>query len=183
MLIVGALLFFGAHLVPNIGGIRTSLIEGLGEKAYMTVYSILSLIGITLMFVGRSRAGFELLWIGPQWLHIMTMVLMFVSLYCFLAMFMPTNIKKWVRHPMLTFMLLFGFAHLVSNGDVASLIFFGSLTVFSLFKIISLTKRKSADEFMEVSMGKDLIVLSTTFALYILVIYIHPFLANGIRVL
>jgi len=94
-------------------------------------------------------------------------------------MFMPTNVKKWVHHPMLTFMLLFGGGHLLSNGDVAALVFFGSLAIFSLFKIVSLSKRVPAESFAGVSLGKDLIVLASTFVVYIAVIYIHPYLANG----
>lgn len=179
MLMAGMVLFFGTHLVPNIAGVRAGLVNGLGEKSYMLGYTILSLVGITLMFIGRSRADFELLWVAPEWLHVATMILMFVSLYCFLAMFMSTNVKRWVHHPMLTFMLLFGVGHLLSNGDVAALVFFGSLAIFSLFKIISLSKRKPSEDFTSVSFGKDLIVLATTFVVYIAVIYIHPYLANG----
>jgi uncharacterized membrane protein len=183
MLMIGMALFFGTHLIPNIAGVRAGLVSSLGEKPYMLVYTALSLIGITLMFMGRLRADFELLWIAPGWLQIVTMMFMFVSLCCLLAMFMPTNLKKWVRHPMLTFMLLFGVGHILSNGDIAALLFFGSLAVFSLFKIISLSKRKPAVAYVAVSLGKDLIILTATFVVYIGVIYIHPYLAGGAKVL
>lgn len=83
---------------------------------------------------------------------------------------------------MLTFMLLFGVGHLLSNGDVAALVFFGSLAIFSLFKIISLSKRVPSEDFTGVSLGKDLIVLAATFVVYIAVIYVHPYLANGASV-
>jgi uncharacterized membrane protein len=39
---------------------------------------------------------------------------------------------------------LFGVGHIVSSGDVAALLFFGSLATFSLFKIIWLSRRKPA---------------------------------------
>jgi uncharacterized membrane protein len=179
---IGMVLFFGTHLVPNIAGVRAGLVSVLGEKVYMLGYTILSLIGIILMFMGRSSADFELLWVAPEWLKIVTMIFMFTSLYCLLAMFMATNLKRWVHHPMLTFMLLFGVGHLLSNGDVAALVFFGSLAIFSLFKIISLSKRGPAEDFTGVSLGKDLIVLAATFVVYIAVIYAHPYLANGASV-
>jgi uncharacterized membrane protein len=179
MLTAGMMLFFGIHLVPNIAGVRAGLVDVLGEKTYMSGYALLSSIGITLMFVGRSRANFELLWVAPEWLKSVTMIVMFASLYCLLAIFMPTNVKKWVHHPMLTFTLLFGVAHLLSNGDMAALVFFGSLAIFSLFKIVSLSKRVPAESFTGISLGKDLIVLASTFVVYIAVIYIHPYLANG----
>jgi uncharacterized membrane protein len=182
MLMIGMLLFFGTHLVPNITGVRAGLVSVFGEKVYMLGYTVLSLVGIILMFMGRSRADFELLWVAPEWLQIITMIFMFASLYCLLAMFMPTNVKKWVHHPMLTFMLLFGVGHILSNGDVAALVFFGSLAIFSLFKIISLSKRVPSEDFTGVSLGKDLIVLAATFVVYIAVIYVHPYLANGASV-
>jgi uncharacterized membrane protein len=116
--------FFATHLIPNIAGVKTDLVSSFGEKPYLLVYTVLSLIGIMLMFTGRSRADFELLWMAPEWLQIVTMIFMFASLYCLLAMFMPTNLKKWVHHPMLTFMLLFAVGLIVSNVDVAALLFF-----------------------------------------------------------
>ena len=158
---------------------KAGLVDVLGEKTYIFWYVLLSSIGITLMFVGRSRANFELLWMAPEWLKSVTMIVMFASLCCLLAMFMPNNVKKWVQHPMLTFMLLFGAAHLLSNGDMAALVFFGSLAIFSLFKIVSLSMRGSAESFTGVSLGKNLIVLASTFVVYMAVIYIHPYLANG----
>jgi uncharacterized membrane protein len=182
MLMIGMVLFFGTHLVPNITGVRAGLVGVFGEKVYKLGYTVLSLAGIILMFMGRSRADFELLWVAPEWLKIVAMIFMFTSLYCLLAMFMPTNVKKWVHHPMLTFMLLFGVGHLLSNGDVAALVFFGSLAIFSLFKIISLSKRVPSEDFTGVSLGKDLIVLAATFVVYIAVIYVHPYLANGASV-
>jgi|TARA_B110000902_G_scaffold266976_1_gene357279 uncharacterized membrane protein len=183
MLVIGMVLFFGTHLIPNIAGIKAGLVSNFGEKLYLLAYTVLSLIGITLMFMGRSRADFELLWMAPGWLQIVTMIIMFASLYCLLAMFMQTNLKKWLHHPMLTFMLLFGVGHMVSNGDVAALLFFGSLAIFSLFKIIRLSKRKPAAGFPAISIGKDFIILATTFVVYIGVIYIHPYLAGGAKVL
>tara|TARA_B110000977_G_C10934675_1_gene438499 strand:- start:562 stop:762 length:201 start_codon:yes stop_codon:yes gene_type:complete len=64
ILTAGMVLFFGIYSVPNIAGVRAGLVNVLGEKAYMSGYALLSL-GITLMFVGRSRANFELLWVAP----------------------------------------------------------------------------------------------------------------------
>jgi uncharacterized membrane protein len=65
ILTAGMVLFFGIYSVPNIAGVRAGLVNVLGEEAYMSGYALLSLTGITLMFVGRSRANFELLWVAP----------------------------------------------------------------------------------------------------------------------
>ena len=42
VLIIGLVIFFGIHLVP-VTGVKSSLIERMGEKKYQSIFSIISL--------------------------------------------------------------------------------------------------------------------------------------------
>ena len=50
VLIIGLVIFFGIHLVP-VTGVKSSLIERMGEKKYQSIFSIISLIIFSLFFI------------------------------------------------------------------------------------------------------------------------------------
>ncbi len=80
LLIVGLVIFFGMHLLPNIGDTRAKFIERFGEKVYTPIYALISLVGIVMASRGRSSADFVAVWSPPQWGHSVSMVLMFISM-------------------------------------------------------------------------------------------------------
>ena len=46
---------------------------------------------------------------------------------------MPSRIRSAVGHPMLTALMIWAFAHLLANGDLASVLLFGSLLGFAVY--------------------------------------------------
>ena len=58
-LFIGLLIFFGVHLIPSFANIRLKIISTMGEGAYKGLYSVLSLIGITLIVYSKSTAVFQ----------------------------------------------------------------------------------------------------------------------------
>ena len=50
----------------------------------------------------------------------------------------PSHLGAAVRNPMLLGVVLWGCAHLWANGDLASMILFGSFTLWALVKFVSL---------------------------------------------
>lgn len=177
-MIIGMALFFGAHLVPNIGDTRNTVIAKIGEKAYMAIYALVSVLGIVLLVNGRADIGYVSLWSTPEWGRHATLVLMAASLFYFVAIFLPTNAKRRFHHPMLAFVGLWGAAHLFSNGDLSSLLLFGSMLAFSLFKILSLSRRKPAEPKPAVSIFRDLLVVAIAAGVYGALLFLHPLIAG-----
>ena len=52
--------------------------------------------------------------------------------------------RSWLRHPMLTGVLVWAFAHLLVNGDVASLILFGWMAAWALASMALINAREPA---------------------------------------
>jgi uncharacterized membrane protein len=178
LLIAGLLIFFAVHLVPNIGETRARLLERFGEKGYMPVYAVLSLVGIVLIVMGKSRAEFVGLWIPPAWGKSVALVFMALSVFFFVSIFISNNLTRKVHHPMLAFVAVWGVAHLLSNGDLSALLLFGGLTVFSVFKMVSLTRRKPPELKRPVSMVRDVIAVALAAVVYGGVIYFHDAIAG-----
>lgn len=100
-LFIGLLIFFGVHLIPSFANIRLKIISTMGEGAYKGLYSVLSLIGITLIVYSKSTAVFQPIWEPPFWSKYIVIFVMVISFYFFAAAEIKSNVKRFFRHPML----------------------------------------------------------------------------------
>src|SRR5271166_4929856 len=81
LLIVGLLLFIGAHLLPTQPALRMALIGRVGEGPYKGAFSLISAIGLVLLVFGygqmqRLGRGNPQLWAPPIWTKHLVFLLM-----------------------------------------------------------------------------------------------------------
>ena len=69
------------------------------------------------------------------------MLLVWLAFICVVAAYIPGNIKRVLKHPMLVGVKLWALAHLLANGDLGSIILFGSLLAWAVYDRISLKHR------------------------------------------
>lgn len=146
LLAIGLLLFFAVHLVPARPEIRGSLAARLGEGPYKIAFSVLSAIGIALIVLGWSKLALHpgknpILWDPPLWTRHVAVALMLPAFILLVAAYVPSRIRTAVKHPMLTAIKIWAFAHLLANGDLASLVLFGGFLAFAVFDRISVKRR------------------------------------------
>jgi len=86
--------------------------------------------------------------------------------------------KKAVRHPMLTAVKLWALAHLIANGDLASIILFGAFLIYGVVDRIAVKRRGDAGAAnANPTILGDMIALAVGGALYAAIIfYLHPLL-------
>lgn len=139
LLISGLILFFVPHLFREIG-LRDRLINSLpSENAYKGLYSLLALAGLILIVIGKGQSDFVMVWEPRFELRQVSHFLMLPALLLVVAGNMPmSRIRAAVRNPMMMGTFLWGIAHLWSNGDLASMLLFGSFALWSGFKFVSL---------------------------------------------
>ena len=147
-----AILFVGTHLIISSTAIRPGWIARVGEQPYRGIYSLISfatLIPLIVVFAGHKHSG-PMLWDargdGPmRWLTWALMLLAFIMLVSGLVTPSPASIGapasgaptprgllKVSRHPSFVAFALFGFAHMLMNGWVGDLIFFGTFPVLGI---------------------------------------------------
>ncbi len=80
----------------------------------------------------------------PAWGRAAANVLVFIALLLFAASGMTTNIKRVIQHPQLTGVAIWGAAHLLSNGDLRSLVLFGGLGLWAIAAILFINRRDGA---------------------------------------
>jgi uncharacterized membrane protein len=153
VMILGLVLFLGVHVLSTQRERRARLIGSIGEGAYKFGYSVVSVAGIVLIAWGFSHyraAGMIDVWEGavsPKVLHILkhtTIALMLPAVILFVASYLRGHIYKTVKHPMLAGVKLWAAAHLLANGDLGSIILFGSFLAWAVFDRISLKRRSDA---------------------------------------
>lgn len=146
-LILGLLLFITLHLSRELG-LRPVFIHRLSsEKNYKSAYSLLALLGLGLIIWGRATAPFIMLWQPRFELRYISHMLMIPAVIFVIAGNTPLSyIRQQFRHPMLVGVALWGIAHLWSNGDLASILLFGTFSIWASFKFFSLSAIVSSSQ-------------------------------------
>ncbi len=183
-LIAGIVVFFGIHLVPSWPSLRQKLIQGIGEWPYKGVFSVLALGGLVLIIKGMAEAQYLAVWQPPALARIAPVVFTAPALILLAAANFANNIKRLVCHPMSWGVLAWAVGHLLANGELASLVLFGSFAAFAVFNIWSGTRRQRAAEAVEtvapaqssrakLSIRRDLLAGVIGVAAYILLAVFH----------
>ncbi|OAF18308.1 NnrU family protein [Bradyrhizobium neotropicale] len=144
VMILGLVLFFAAHVFTTKRKARAQAIATLGEGTYKILYSVVSLAGLALIVwgFGHYRAtGWIDVWYPPKALKHITVALMLPAVILVVASYIRGRIYATLKHPMLAGVKLWAAAHLLANGDLGSIILFGSFLGWGVYDRISLKHR------------------------------------------
>ncbi len=172
-LVLGLLLFVGVHQLPLHRTVRTRLLKRMGESGYKGMVALVALSGLGLLIYGKSVAPFVHLYLPYPPLRHLSMLLLLLAMVLLLASILPCNLRRWVKHPQLLSVALWGGAHLMTNGDLSSLILFGGLALFALHAIWRINRRLDTSKALKLSWARDLLVLGVGVLLYGLIVWFH----------
>ena len=162
-LFAAALFFDGIHFLISGTALRGKIVGLVGERPFQGLFSLMSLIGIVWLSRAYGQAEYVELWGKLQALRPFALIVMLVAFFFVVLAFTSPNptavgggasltekepakgIQRITRHPFLWGVALWSFTHLVLNGDLASLIFFGSFLILAVAGPFSIDrKRKKA---------------------------------------
>ena len=181
ILIVGLAVFFGTHLVTTRRELRARLIAARGEAGYKIGYSLLSAIGLVLIVWGFAHyraTGWIDVWHPPVAMRHITLALMPFAVILVVASYVRGRIYAKLKHPMLAGIKLWAFAHLLANGDLGSIILFGSFLAWAVYDRISLKHRSDpgAPPIPVGGLSNDVIAVVLGIVIYLaLALVFHPF--------
>ena len=145
--ILGLVIFLGAHVFVTRRSERAVLVAKLGEWPYRGLFSLVSIIGIVLIAYGFAQyrtTGLIPVWNPPLWTRHIVIALMWPASILIAAAYIPGNIKKTVKHPLLVAVKTWAFAHLCANGDLGGIVLFGSVLAWAVYDRISLKYRSDS---------------------------------------
>jgi uncharacterized membrane protein len=147
IMIIGLAVFLGSHTLVALRPQRAAVIARIGEGPYKGLFSLVSLVGILLIGYGFAHyraGGFIDIWMPPRWTRHVTELLVWPAIIAIIAAYIPGQIKRVLKHPMLVGVKLWAVAHLLSNGDLGSIILFASILAWAVYDRISLKRRTDA---------------------------------------
>jgi uncharacterized membrane protein len=183
LLVIGVLLWTCVHLFPSVmPAARKRLITRFGEGPYKGLFALDLVIAILLMVFGWRSTEVSYVYTAPL-AHNPIAVLPLVAVAFILmgAANVPTNIKRYLRHPMLTGVIVWGVAHLLANGDNRALVLFGGLTLWAGIALFTISRRDG--EWVKpapVPVQKDGMLVGIGLVLTAVVAYFHEYL-SGVR--
>ncbi|OUS38254.1 hypothetical protein A9Q94_02840 [Rhodobacterales bacterium 56_14_T64] len=170
LLVIGILLWIGAHLFKRVApDMRASM----GDKGKGLV--ALALVGsVVLMVLGYRSMDFIPVWEPAPFLkHINNLAVLF-ALY--LTSPGPTKgaIFYKMRYPMLVGFKLWAAAHLLVNGDLASIILFGGLLAWGVIEVIVINRSEpNWTPNPKGTIAKDAMFFAISILLLAVIGYIH----------
>lgn len=184
ILCLGLALWVSVHLVPSVGlALRTQLVAKMGLGAYKGLFSILIVTSLILIVLGWRSTPPEVVYLPPAWGRHAAMALMVIALLLFLAARLPNNLKLLLRHPQLSGVALWALAHLLSNGEMRSLVLFTGLGAWALLEMAVINRR--VGEWVRpapVPAVRNVVWVGVSLALYGLLLYLHKYI-TGIALL
>lgn len=162
-LIAACVLFFLIHALISGTGLRTRMIRATGESAYRAGFSIVSLGAVVWMAMSYnivSETGSNLLWYILNIIHAIMPVMLLALLFAVIGLTTrnPTSVQqegllkqgdpatgivRVTRHPFLVGVALWAGAHLLANGDLASVIFFGTFLLVAIFGMPNIDRKRA----------------------------------------
>lgn len=140
LLLLGLLIFAGIHLWKRLAPGSHAALGGRGKG----VVALGALLGIVLMVIGYKAWDSSQVWAPAGWLTHLNNLLVVLAFYLFAASGMRTWAARVNRHPQLTAVTLWAVAHLLVNGDVASMVLFGGLLLWAVAEILLINRAEPA---------------------------------------
>ncbi len=148
LIVVFSALFVVTHLGMSHGAVRENLVAKIGQWPFRGLYSVVSFLtlGPAAVLWWQNRHLGPVLWEFNPWVERgIALVLMLLAIEFIVlslanpspASMLPGNneprgILRITRHPMNMGLALFGLAHVLSNGTVGDVAFFGSFFILGL---------------------------------------------------
>jgi len=187
ILILGLAVFLVTHVFVSFRQARASVIERVGLPLYRGLFAIVSLAGLALIIWGYAQYrahGLIQLWSPPAFMRHVTIGLVLFAAIFIVAAFFPSHIRSKLKHPMLASVKTWALAHLVSNGDLGSILLFGSFLLWGGFHRITLKYRSDpgAPPIPAGDRRRDWIAIAVGTLLYLALGFIFHPLVVGIPV-
>ena len=187
VLLLGLVLFLGVHSA-TILGVKPGLVAKYGAQSYKLGYTAASLVGLVLIVYGFGlyrQTAWTQVWTPPRGMSHLAILLMLFAMIALATTWLPGEIKRRLKHPMLVAVKIWALAHLLANGDLGGMILFGALLAWAVALRIVL-KRAQPGARMAIAPGwaaNDWLAVGAGMAVWAaIVLYLHRALI-GVSVL
>lgn len=181
LLIVGIALWVAVHLFKRIApSARDALADRLPGGRDRGVIALLLLLSLVLIVIGYRRADFIPVHDSFPGAGHINNVLMYVAVVLFGMGSSKGSMRSWLRHPMLMGVVVWGIAHILVNGDLASVILFTAMIVWAIVEMAVINATAGPWQRPEPGpFARNFVLLGIAAVLYAIIAAIHIFLGRN----
>lgn len=173
ILIFGLVLWTVAHLFKRVApGARAVLGVGPGKM----VVTILSLAAVILMVIGYRRAEVDPVYTPLPGMGHLNNLLMLGAVFLMGVPHSKGKVRSMLRHPMLLGVVVWAVAHLLVNGDMASIVLFGWLGFWALVAMALINMQEAWTRPEPGGLRGDAINLAISVVVYAVIAGVHIWL-------
>jgi uncharacterized membrane protein len=136
LLILGLVLWWAGHFFKRA---LPDMRAGMGDKG-KGIAALVILAGVVLMVVGYRGLASPQVWYPPAFMVHINNLLMILAVYLFAASGTKARAGVGMRHPQLVAVKTWAVAHLLVNGDLASIVLFGGLLAWAVAEVIVINR-------------------------------------------
>ena len=143
LLILGLAIWVIAHFFPVLMPVQREAIRSkLGAGLYKGLFALVIIGSIVLIVQGwKGTIPTQIYVTGMGFRHAAMSLVALAFILFVAAKVKSTRIKRFIRHPQLTGLVIWAAAHLLANGDSRSLILFTTLGIWAILSIILINRR------------------------------------------
>jgi uncharacterized membrane protein len=170
-LFIAVALFCALHLVPALPSVKASLQDRFGPL-YGPLFGLGATLSLVLIVFAWSQTEFEPVYEPSVWGRHINMA---VSLIAFLFLgifFFRGKLRLFFRFPFAIALIFWATGHLIANGDMASIILFGTLLAYAVI-YIALALKNNVHPTLIMRDGHDVLALVSGVAAYIAMVQLH----------
>ncbi len=135
LLVLGLILWVGAHYFKRLMPKRRA---ALGERG-KGIIAVALVVSLVMIIIGYRGAAFIDIWNPPSLLVPVNNILMVLAFWVF-GSSAAKGAKAWpaykTRHPQLLAVKIWAVAHLLVNGDLASILLFGTMLLWAVGSVV-----------------------------------------------
>jgi uncharacterized membrane protein len=174
-LLAGLVLWAVVHWFPlALPSQRSVVVTRLGELPYKGIFSLLTLMAIALIVIGWQQAPLVKAYVPPFFGNWPISAAITVAFILFFAPYIPNNIRRFIRHPQLSGVALWGIVHLLVNGTIRDVLLFGGFALWAIVAMVFANRRDGPwQKPAAVALWKDLVLVVVGVVVTAVVFHFH----------
>ncbi|WP_264210946.1 NnrU family protein [Leisingera thetidis] len=170
LLILGLLLWWGGHLFKRLAPEARAAMGNAGRGAVALVLAA----GVVLMVLGYRSTEFIHVWAPPSFMVHINNLMVLIAIWMMSPAPKKGALLNGMRHPMLAGFKLWAAAHLLVNGDLASILLFGGLLAWAVAEVIVINRSEPQwQPGPKGTLAKDAMFFAASIVLLGVIGYVH----------
>lgn len=182
LMLVGLALFVAIHIVAARRKMAGAMSARFGATAYRIVHGILAIAGVLMIAYGFGQwraEGPAQLYDPPVGLRHLALLLMLFACIFAVAALVPSHIKARLKFPFLVAIKTWALAHLLANGDAATVTLAVVILAWAVVLRIMAKRRAAPLPVAPANWRGDLIAVGGGVVLYaVLSFWFHPYIVG-----